>query len=122
MGWNACKKNIPAAYLTGLLLGTKAKKAKIEKAVLDIGMKRPVHGSAQFSLLKGAVDSGMDIPFDESAVPSAERISGKHIEDFASKLSAEDSKKIFSDYEKKKVDAKNISKLFENVRKKILSQ
>ncbi len=121
-GWNACKKNVPAAYLTGLLLGSKAKKANVKKAVLDIGMRKPVHGSAQFSLLKGAVDAGMDINFDESAIPSAERISGKHIEDFASKLSSDDFNRIFSDYAKKKVDAKSLSKVFETVMKKILSQ
>ena len=121
-GWNASKKNVPAGYLTGLLVGLTAKKAKIGKAVLDIGMKRPVHGSVQFSLLKGAVDAGLEMNFDESAVPPKERIEGKHIGDFASKLSSEDFNKIFSDYAKKKVDAKNLPKVFETVKNKILSQ
>lgn len=121
-GWPGSKKNTPSAYLIGLLLGAKAKKAKVAKAVLDIGMRKPVHGSTQFAVLKGAVDAGIEINMDESAVPSEDRINGKHIESYASKLSDEDFKRIFSDAVKKKIDVKNLSKVFENVKKKILAQ
>ena len=85
-GWTAGKKNIPAAYLTGLLAGTRAKANGIEKAVLDIGFRTPVHGSRCFAVLKGALDSDLKINFDKSALPSPERISGKHIEELAKKL------------------------------------
>ena len=35
-GW-AGNKNIPSAYLTGLLCGMRAKEAKVQSAILDIG-------------------------------------------------------------------------------------
>jgi len=80
-GWIAGKKNLPAAYLAGLLAGVRAKNSGTEKAVLDIGFRTPVHGSRCFAALKGAIDSGLKVPFDASALPSQERISGKHIEE-----------------------------------------
>src|SRR3989344_6410882 len=36
-GWKAAKRNTPAAYLTGYLLGKKAQKQNIKKAVADTG-------------------------------------------------------------------------------------
>ena len=121
-GWKASKKNLSAAFLTGLLAGLRAKKAGIEKAVLDIGFSTPVHGAKCFAALKGALESGLQIPADASALPPEERISGKHIEEFAKKLSEEEFKKRFSKYVKDKVDAKNFVSLFENTRKKILQE
>jgi len=78
-GWKCAKCNIPAAYLTGMLCGLKAKKAGIENAILDIGMRPPVKGSVIFAALKGAVDAGLNIPHSEEAIPSEDRINGKHI-------------------------------------------
>src|SRR3989344_2220378 len=37
-GWNSHGRNMPAAYLVGLLCGTKAKKAKITEAIADLGL------------------------------------------------------------------------------------
>lgn len=79
-GWKCANRNIPAAYLTGLLCGLKAKKAGVKNAVLDIGMHPPIKGSVVFAALKGAVDAGLEIPYSEEALPSEERIMGKHIE------------------------------------------
>ena len=44
-GWKAPCGNIPAAYLTGLLLGFKAQALNIQKAIPDIGLRRPSRGS-----------------------------------------------------------------------------
>ena len=41
-GWRAPTGNIPAAYLTGLLCGLKAKASGIEEAILDIGLGSPL--------------------------------------------------------------------------------
>ena len=79
-GWKGALRNIPSAYLTGLLCGTKAKKAGIKEAVFDLGMGAVVKGSVIFAVLKGAVDAGLDIPHSEEAFPSEERIMGAHIE------------------------------------------
>lgn len=84
-GWKAGKKNLPAAYLTGLLAGVKAKKLKIDKAILDIGFAIPKRKGWWASALKGALDAGLKMPAGEKALPSDERISGKHIELFAKK-------------------------------------
>ena len=35
-----------------------------------------------FSALKGAVDAGIDIPYDPEILPTVDRISGKHIDKF----------------------------------------
>ncbi len=79
-GWKCARRNLPAAYLTGLLCGLKAKKAGVKNAILDIGMHPPIKGSVVFAALKGSIDAGLEIPHSEEALPSEERISGKHIE------------------------------------------
>lgn len=79
LSWNLHFGNTPAAYLTGYLLGKMAKQKKVGKAIFDIGLQSPVHGSRIFALLKGAIDAGLQINHSPEALPSAERASGKHI-------------------------------------------
>jgi large subunit ribosomal protein L18 len=79
-GWEHACSNIPAAYLTGYLAGTKAKKAGIERAVLDIGMQTPSKGAVLFAALAGMVDAGVDIPHGD-VLPDDERLNGGHIDD-----------------------------------------
>ncbi|HLD41896.1 MAG TPA: 50S ribosomal protein L18, partial [archaeon] len=64
-GWNAECGNLPAAYLTGLLCGLKAKEKKISDVVLDTGLYRSVNGSRIYAALKGALDSGLDVKHSE---------------------------------------------------------
>ncbi len=119
LGWKAGKKNMPAAYLTGLLAAMKAKQRRIEKAVLDIGFSTPVHGSFWSAVLKGALDAGLQVNAGEEAMPSEERASGKHIERFAALLGEKPAER-FSTYAKQGVDAKQLSKLFNATKEKIL--
>jgi len=77
-GWNGHCGNLPAAYLTGLLCGTNAKKAGVKDAIFDIGLYASVKGSRLYAALKGAVDSGLSIPHSEEALPKQERIEGRH--------------------------------------------
>ena len=79
LGWSHSRKNIPAAYLTGLLLGKKAAEKGVKKAVLDLGFHPSVKGSRIYAVLKGLLDAGIDIPSSDTVVPHEERISGKHI-------------------------------------------
>ncbi len=81
-GWDGHPGNAPSAYLTGLLLGTRALKAGYKEAILDIGLHTPVHGSNVFAALKGALDAGMDIPHSEDALPPEERINGSLIAEY----------------------------------------
>lgn len=80
MGWAHSGKNIPAAYLTGLLLGKTAATKKITKAHLDLGLRTPIIGSRLYAALKGAIDAGLDVPASKEVFPTEERIAGKHIQ------------------------------------------
>ena len=115
-GWKG-GNNIPGAYLTGLLLGTKAK-AKVNEAILDIGLRRPVPGSRVFAVAKGLQDAGININIGE-VIPSEDRLGGKHVETYAAGLSDEDRKKIFSSYIKSGLDPSKFSQHVEEVRSKI---
>lgn len=75
-GWTKARANIPAAYLTGLVLAKKA--GKDTEAILDMGLQKPTHGSRIYACLKGCVDGGLNIAHDPVIFPSDERISGTH--------------------------------------------
>ncbi len=82
-GWKGHPGNIPAAYLTGFLAGTRARKAKIASAIADFGLHQFTRGSALAAAVKGAVDAGVAIPHDEAALPSKDRLAGAHIAAYA---------------------------------------
>ncbi|MEM0230969.1 MAG: 50S ribosomal protein L18 [Candidatus Woesearchaeota archaeon] len=121
-GWKLNRGNIPAAYLTGLLLGIKARKVmKNPEAILDLGLQESVKGSRLYAALKGALDAGLNIPHSEEILPEESRISGKHISDYMLKLKNEEPdkfKRFFSEYEKSGVTPE---KAFEATKQKILS-
>lgn len=122
LGWKFNKGNIPAAYLTGVLLGQKAKDEGIKQVILDIGLKPSVKGSRIFACLKGAVDAGIDVPFSEDILPKEERIKGGHIAKYAGLLKENKEKysKRFSEYIKLNVDPSQIPVIFEEIKNKIL--
>ena len=78
-GWNHSIKSLPAAYLTGVLVGARSKGKKIDSCILDVGLKTLTKGSRIFAVLKGAVDGGLQIPHSTEKFPANDRISGKHI-------------------------------------------
>jgi len=82
LGWpsKASNKSIPAAYVTGYLMGSKAINLGCNEAVLDIGLSSGSSGSRNYAALKGMVDAGLEVPHDESILPSQERINGEHID------------------------------------------
>src|SRR4030042_654151 len=77
-GWKASTGNVPAAYLTGLLCGLKAKSKGVEEAVLDIGLVAPTKGAKVFATLSGVLDAGVDVPHTEEKNVE-ERTEGAHI-------------------------------------------
>jgi large subunit ribosomal protein L18 len=81
LGWTGSGKSTPGAYLTGMLAGKRAKEKGLEEAVLDIGLREPTKGAVVFAALKGAVDAGIDVPHSKEMVPSAERLSAKHMKE-----------------------------------------
>jgi len=120
-GWLGSLKNLPAAYLTGLLCGYRALKRNIKKAILDIGLQTPSKGARVFAVMKGCIDVGIEIPHGEEILPSEERIKGQHISDYASILSStpEVYSKRFSEYLSRGLRPENIVEHFSVVKKKI---
>ena len=111
-GWKLSRKNLPAAYLTGYLLAKKAKEKT--DVIVNFGIINPTKGASNYAFLKGALDGGLKIVHSADLFPDDARIKGAHIE----KLAASGHDKIqFS----KTPDAKSISKIFEDVKKKIAS-
>lgn len=119
--WNFSFKSLPAAYLTGYLLGQKALQKNIKKAVLDLGFKPPIKGNKIYACLKGALDAGLNIPHSKEVFPSEERISGKHIQDYAASLkeNPELYSKKFSKYLKNNLDPTKIVDEFQKTKEKI---
>ncbi len=85
-GWTYSFKNLPAAYLTGYLIGKKAIEKDIQEAILDSGFKSPIKGNKIYACLKGAIDAGLKIPHSPEIFPSEERISGQHINEKITEL------------------------------------
>lgn len=81
LGWTGSPTSTPAAYLTGLLAGSRAKAAGIEEGVLDIGRRRPTRGSRVFGALKGVLDAGLDVPHGDDVLPADDRLNGAHMGD-----------------------------------------
>lgn len=79
MNWKFATDNLPAAYLTGLILGKKAAKINVKEVVLDAGLHPSTKGSRIYALAKGVLDSGIKVPVSEEVFPSEDRIKGKHI-------------------------------------------
>ena len=78
--WKFSKSTTPAAYLTGLLAGKRAKEKGIDECVLDIGRHPPVTGSKIFASIKGIIDAGVECTYNEEKIPSEDRIMGKHLD------------------------------------------
>jgi large subunit ribosomal protein L18 len=80
--WKFSLKSTPAIYLTGFLIGTLLKEKNINKVIFDTGVKNYKSRSKIYAALKGIVDAGIECPHDPKAFPDADRIEGKHIDDF----------------------------------------
>jgi large subunit ribosomal protein L18 len=120
-GWKAPTGNIPAAYLTGLLCGLKAKAKGVEQAILDIGLISPTKGSKIFAVLSGVLDAGLVVPHSEEKIVK-ERMKGEHIAKYAKSLGSgsEEYTAKFSKYKAQGVAPEKISELFNKVKAEII--
>lgn len=122
-GWKGNTGNLPAAYLTGVLAGLRAQKAKIEEAVLDLGVF--YHRNRVLAAFKGFLESEIEVPYRKEFFPEGldDRVKGTHIETYAKALKQEDAEKyaeIFSGYLKKnKIDPMKMSQIVSSTLKKI---
>jgi large subunit ribosomal protein L18 len=85
-GWEAPTGNLPSAYLTGYLVGLRAREAGLDEAVLDIGLNTATPGNKVFAVQEGAIDAGLDIPHNESVLADWSRNRGEHIAAYAEQL------------------------------------
>jgi large subunit ribosomal protein L18 len=118
-GWKAPCGNLPAAYLTGLLAGRRAKVHGIGEAILDIGLHARGPGSRIFAATKGALDAGLTIPHEDKALPKPDRIKGGHVTEYSKALGPEEGKKRFSLYLKAKLKPEDLPGHFAQVEAKI---
>jgi large subunit ribosomal protein L18 len=118
-GWKGALNNLPACYLTGMLIGKKALEKGVKNAVLYIGKDH--FTSRVAACLKGIVDSGVNMPVSEESLPDEERISGQHIAEYAGTLkeNQEEYNSRFSALLKNGLDPENYPSHFEEVRTKI---
>ena len=120
-GWKAPTGNVPAAYLTGLLCGLKAKAKGVAEAVLDIGLVAPTKGAKVFAALSGVLDAGVEVPHDEEKLVK-ERMEGAHIAEYGKSLS-EDSEVYaakFSKYLAQKLSPEQVPEHFAKVKAEII--
>ncbi len=87
-------KAIPAAYLTGLLIGKEIIKKKLKTPIVDFGMIRAISKNRAYAFVKGLIDAGIKINCSEEQFPEEERISGKNLKEDFSKTFKEIKSKI----------------------------
>ncbi len=122
-GWKSSRRSIPGAYLTGLLLGTRAQAAGVKDAILYTNVRAYHSGGRTAAAVKGIVDAGFKLPVGEESLPKEERISGKHVAEFAAKLKEEDPEAYearFSSLLKAGVKPEELPQHFEAVKSRIL--
>jgi large subunit ribosomal protein L18 len=118
-GWKGSFNNLPACYLTGLMLGKKAQEKNVQDVVLYIGKDR--FTSRVAACLKGIYDSGVNIPVSEDALPPEDRVSGKHIAEYAGTLKDDQEKynSRFSAILKNGLKPEDYPNHFEEIKSKI---
>lgn len=125
LGWNYSCKNVPAVYLTGLLVGKAAVKKGHKEAILDTGFRTPLHKGKLFAFMKGVLDAGMQIPHgDKDIFPSEERLTGSHVKNYAETLKSDKEaySQRFAKYLKSKAEPDKMPDSFRAVKDKILKQ
>ena len=122
-GWKGSTGNLPAAYLTGLLFGLRAKSRGDAMAVLDVGVKNPLAGSRVYAALKGVLDGGIAVPHGDEVLPSEDRIRGEHIASYGALLAKSEEgvyQRRFSQLLSLGISPEKIPELFDVTRSRIL--
>jgi large subunit ribosomal protein L18 len=118
-GWKGAHNNLPACYLTGMLMAKKALEKGVKDAVLYIGKDH--FTSRVAACMKGIVDGGVLMPISEESLPEEERISGQHIADYAGALkeNQEEYNSRFSAILKAGLSPEDYPSHFEEIKSKI---
>jgi large subunit ribosomal protein L18 len=118
-GWKGALNNLPACYLTGMLMAKKALAKGVKNAVLYIGKDR--FTSRVAACMKGIVDGGVSMPVSEESLPEQERVSGKHIAEYAAGLkeNQEEYNSRFSAILKNGLNPEDYPSHFEEIKSKL---
>ena len=121
-GWKGGFNNLPACYLTGMLLGKKALEKEVSSAVLYIGKNH--FTSRVAACMKGIVDAGVRMPISEESLPDEDRISGHHIAEYSNVLkeNEEEYNSRFSAILKNGLKPEDYPSHFEEIKNKILDR
>jgi large subunit ribosomal protein L18 len=122
-GWKGSLNSLPACYLVGLVLGRKALKKGVDKAVLYIGNKPFTSRIA--ACMKGIVQAGINIPISSESYPTEHRLNGQHIAEYALKIKTEDINKYnkyFSSLLKEGLVPENYQSHVEEITARILKE
>jgi large subunit ribosomal protein L18 len=80
LSWENSCKNLPAAYLTGLIFGKKALGTGAKEGILDTGLRTPTKKGKIYAFLKGVIDSGFKVPHkNEDIFPEENKLFGKDL-------------------------------------------
>ncbi len=86
LGWKFSAKNIPAAYLTGLLIAKSMSSEKDKECIVDFGLQVPLKGDNKlYAAVKGAIDGGLMVKAGEGIFPSEDKLLGKNKSDIMQK-------------------------------------
>jgi large subunit ribosomal protein L18 len=121
-GWKAPTGNVPAAYLTGLLCGLKAKSKGVKEAILDLGLITPSKGAKVFAMQNGVIDAGITVPHSEEKF-TKDRYKGDQIAKYAKKLGAgsDEYNAKFSAYVKAGIAPEKLPEHFTKVKADIIA-
>lgn len=84
-------KSISGAYSAGFVFGKKILKEK-EKATLDIGLIRSTKGSRVYAALKGIVDSGANVYYNDVNFPDEKKIFNEEFKEIINKIKKSEEK------------------------------
>jgi large subunit ribosomal protein L18 len=121
-GWKGAFNNLPACYLTGVLLGKKGLQKEVKAAVLYIGKNH--FTSRVAACMKGIVDAGISMPVSKESLPDDDRISGHHIAEYSHALKEDekDYNSRFSAILKNGLKPEDYPSHFEEIKNRILGK
>ena len=116
-------RNLPSAYLTGLLAGRRAREKNLETAVVSLGPAWSSNASIPFAVAQGCTDAGLEVPVGGQAKVAQDRLRGQHIAQFSKKLREMDDERpgtVFSRYARLGVDPQSLPEAIDSIKLRIL--
>ena len=124
-GWPFSCKSIPACYLSGLILGCKAKNLVNSEVLVYKDVKPFIKGSRISAAINGMIDGGLKVKANPESFPNEKRVKGDHIVQYAKSIKGSDLdayNKRFSNYVREGLDVEKMPEIFEKVKGLIIEK